>query len=107
MEQNAKKINSNINKAGQVFVKGMNYKAYTLIVILSVSIALIGANAALIRGAFSQTNLVTVKTDKAEYQKGNLIIISGKVETLRAGAEEPLLVQVFNPAGGSVQSGFS
>jgi predicted secreted protein with PEFG-CTERM motif len=104
MEQNAKKINSNINKAGQVFVKGMNYKAYTLIVILSVSIALIGANAALIRAAFSQTNLVTVKTDKAEYQKGNLIIISGKVETLRAGAEEPLLVQVFNPAGAAYRA---
>jgi hypothetical protein len=73
MEQNPKKINSNINIAGQVFVTQMNYKAYTLIVILSISIALVGTNAALIRVAFSQTNSVTVKTDKTEYQKGNLI----------------------------------
>jgi predicted secreted protein with PEFG-CTERM motif len=82
----------------------MNYKAYTLIVILTISIALIGANAALIQVAFSQTNLVTVKTDKAEYQKGNLIIISGKVETLRTNAEEPVLVQVFNPEGAAYRA---
>ena len=82
-----------------MFVKGLNYKAYALIVILSISIALIGAKAAVIGVAFSQTNLVTVKTDKTEYQKGNSIIISGKVDTRRAGAQEPLLVQVFNPAG--------
>ena len=82
-----------------MFVTDMNYKVYILIAILSISIALVGTNAALIRVAFSQTNLVTVKTDKTEYQKGNLIKISGKVETQRTNAEEPLLVQVFNPEG--------
>ena len=87
-----------------MFVTQMNYKAYTLIVILSISIALVGTNAALIRVAFSQTNSVTVKTDKTEYQKGNSIIISGKVETLRTNAEEPLLVQVFNPEGAAYRA---
>ena len=71
----------------------MDYKAYVLLGILLASLAAVSASSA----AFAQAAAITVSTDKASYNSGETVTISGKVGTVVSG--QSVILQVFNPKG--------
>ncbi len=71
----------------------MGYKSYALMAILLASLVPV----MLVGTAHAQTATLTVSTDKAAYQTGDKVTISGNVGAIKAG--QPVLLQVTDPKG--------